>query len=54
LEKVLPLPGEGFLGGEVLFGEGDLLALAGEKEFFEFPVVEEGFDLSPEEEAVDF
>lgn len=31
-KKVGPVPGEGFLGGEVLFGEGDLLALAGEEE----------------------
>ncbi|MFT6178200.1 MAG: hypothetical protein ACJA1W_000537 [Akkermansiaceae bacterium] len=26
------------MGGEVLFGEGDLLALAGEEEVFEFLV----------------
>ena len=26
-----PVPGEGFFGGEVLFGEGDLLALAGQE-----------------------
>ena len=46
------MPGEGFLGGKVLFGEGDLLALAGEEEFFEFPIGEEGFDLGSEEAAV--
>ncbi|MDB4817152.1 hypothetical protein OAH58_01050, partial [bacterium] len=44
--------GEGFFGGEVLFGEGDLLALAGQEEVFEFPIGEEGFDLGGEEEAV--
>ncbi len=52
LEKVLPVPSEGFLGGEVLFGEADLLALAGEEEVFEFAIREERFDLGTEEEAV--
>jgi hypothetical protein len=35
-----------------LFGEGDLLALAGEEEVFEFPIGEEGFDFGGEDEAV--
>ena len=30
------------------------MALAGKEEFFEFPIWEGGFDLSPEEEAVGF
>jgi hypothetical protein len=40
------------LGGEVLFGEGDLLALAGEEEVFEFPIGEEGFDFGSKEELI--